>query len=347
MKKNDICAVITLTEISASLEPLTMKRPIGALPFASRFRIIDFNLSSLGAAGVKSVGLFIGKSGRSIYDHVRSGNPWGFESHINGGIFTFSQQFYKYSLGEARGYDDFYEDLIELVKRSHVGYVFISGSKTIANIDLNDVKAFHIREKCDITEMIDENGRKLNKYLLPTSKLYELIYRAVDEKVYVEVADLVRYYLNQEQVSQYVHHGYTAIISHVNDYFQANMDMLDPVKFKSLFYDTNPVVTKGRNGAPTFFTQDSKVVNSLIATDCVIRGHVNKGVISRRVHIDEDAQVNHAVVLQGCHIAKGAIVEYAILDKGVQVGEHAIIRGTQDNIKIVTKNEIVSAHEQR
>ncbi|NEW65714.1 glucose-1-phosphate adenylyltransferase subunit GlgD [Carnobacteriaceae bacterium zg-84] len=347
MRKNDICAVLSLTEQSDSLRALTLKRPIAALPFASRFRIIDFPLSSVSEAGVKSVALFIGKSGRSIYDHVRSGSSWGFDSHVNGGIFTFSQQFYKYSLGEEVGYEDFYEDLIEFVKRSHVGYVFISGSKVIANVNLEDVKQEHIESGCDITQIFDEGHRNLNKYLLSTPKLYEMISLAVKEKLFVEVDELIRHYSAKETVNTYIHLGYTAIINDLSDYFYANMDMLDSQKFKSLFYASNPVVTKTRNGAPSFFTDDAIVLNSLIATDCVVRGHVERSLLSRRVEVEKDAHVKNTIILQGCHIGKGASIEYAILDKGVQVGKGAVIKGTPDNILLITKNDIIGENEER
>ena len=92
MKMNSICAILNLTEDEKALKPLTQARPIASLPFASRYRLIDFNLSSISHAEINSVGIFIAGSGRSIYDHIRSGSVWNLESGLTGGIFTYSQQ---------------------------------------------------------------------------------------------------------------------------------------------------------------------------------------------------------------------------------------------------------------
>ena len=71
MVKNKLCAILNLTEDDQLLKPLTQNRPIAALPFADRYRVIDFALSSICHAEIDSVALFIAESGRSIYDHIR------------------------------------------------------------------------------------------------------------------------------------------------------------------------------------------------------------------------------------------------------------------------------------
>ncbi len=108
MKMNSICALLNLTEDEKALKPLTQARPIASLPFASRYRLIDFNLSSISHAEINSVGIFIAGSGRSIYDHIRSGSVWNLESGLTGGIFTYSQQMLK-AIQEHNGDDmDYY-----------------------------------------------------------------------------------------------------------------------------------------------------------------------------------------------------------------------------------------------
>ena len=55
MVKNRLAAILNLTEDNAAFIPLTNTRPIAALPFAGRYRIIDFLLSSISHANVPSV----------------------------------------------------------------------------------------------------------------------------------------------------------------------------------------------------------------------------------------------------------------------------------------------------
>ena len=75
MVKNKLCAILNLTEDDKALKPLTNTRPIAGLPFANRYRIIDFMLSDICYAEIDSVALFIAESGRSIYDLIRAFSP--------------------------------------------------------------------------------------------------------------------------------------------------------------------------------------------------------------------------------------------------------------------------------
>ena len=344
MKTNKICAVFTLTEEVDTLKPLTNKRPIASLPFASRYRIIDFSLSSAVNAGVQSVALFIGKSGRSVYDHIRGGKPWDLDSAISGGIFTFSQQFYKYSVGSVVGFTaDFYEDLTEFVRRSRSKYVYVTGSKILANVALDEVLDHHLSAAAEITSVVSEAGDKMNMYLLSTNLLLDLVDRAVSSELYLEADALVQHYADSYDTSEYVHRGYVANINSAQAYFEANMDMLSYKHFTSLLPIDRLVLTKDRNGAPAFYSEHAAVQNSLVATDCVIRGEVRNSVSFRRVEVAEGASVDHAILMQGCHIEAGARVSYAVLDKGVTVKAGAVLEGTPDQVVVVARNQVIEA----
>lgn len=346
MRKNTICAVLTLSELSGSLQPIIQKRPIAALPFAGRFRIIDFMLSNLSQARVQSVALFIGRSGKSIYDHIRSGKSWGFDSSINGGIFTFSKQFLKYATSMEMGFDEkFYEDVLEFVTRSRSEYVFVAGSKVLANIDIATLQEDHIQSGKDITTIVDVDGNAMNMYLLSKDVFFSVVQSAIENHSFLETDDLVKYSLSQYETHVYQHPGYVSSIDNIRAYYDANMDMLVRDKFVSLFDEKQPIITKDKNGAPTFYTQSSVVKNSLFATDCYVQGTVENSIIFRRVTVDKNAHVAHSVVMQGCKIEEGATVEYAILDKGVTVKSGATVRGTIDNIVVITSNRVIEVEE--
>lgn len=55
MRQGEMAAVIDLNEDVHTLLPLTEHRPIGTLPFAGRYRLIDFPLSAITAADIHSV----------------------------------------------------------------------------------------------------------------------------------------------------------------------------------------------------------------------------------------------------------------------------------------------------
>lgn len=378
MVKNKLCAIVNLTENEDALKPLTHMRPIGALPFASRYRLVDFMLSSVSHAEIDSCALFISESGRSIYDHVRSGESWNFDSRIAGGIFTFSQQNWKIRHVEENGNSDFYDNHRIFMERSHAEYVFVSGSKMIANVDIRAIQRHHINSQSDITLVyksvliqneedyslnthieLDQYGQiegmtqvyevpignkanvNLNMYVLSVEKVLEILQRAQEEACYMELDALIQRYLLDYTVNVYEYTGYAASIDSIKQYYRANMEMLDRSKFSALFTTSQPVLTKSKNGVPTYYAPNSTVSDSLIATSVRIDGEVTHSIINRKVRVHKDAKVTNSIVMQGTEIREGAVVEYAIIDKNCIIEPHTQIIGSPDNIIVVKRQTVL------
>lgn len=380
MVKNKLCAIVNLTENEDHLKPLTHGRPIAALPFAGRYRVLDFSLSSVAHAEIDSCALFISESGRSIYDHIRSGDSWNFDSQITGGIFTFSQQNWKLRHIREHGSDDFYDNHRIFMKRSHAEYVFVSGSKMIANVDIRAVHKHHVDSDAEITVVykpiildkvreytvdmnlkLDDYGQlidltplkdavegekvnvNLNMYVLSVKQMKAIIEVAESEGVYLELDSLIEKYLLDYNINVYEYTGYSANVETMDRFYNANMEMLDRAKFNSLFYTSQPILTKTKNGVPTYYDIKSKVRESIIGTGVRIDGEVYRSIINRKVRIHENAVVKGSVIFQDTEIGEGAHIEYAIIDKDCIIKPGAKIIGTPENIKVIGKNTIVEA----
>ena len=150
--KTKYAAILNLVEDDNKLLPLTRRRPIASLPFACRYRLIDFPFSSLTNAEVPSAALFISGTGRSLYDHIRSGITWGLDNPTGGGVFTHSQLELKSKFDEGRKYSStYYEDHANYITRSKADYVVISGSRILANIQIKPMTNYHLQKQSDIT----------------------------------------------------------------------------------------------------------------------------------------------------------------------------------------------------
>ena len=57
MKNNQMCAIIVDELNDDALKPLTNERPLGTLFFDCKYRLIDFELSSVVNAGIRNVQL--------------------------------------------------------------------------------------------------------------------------------------------------------------------------------------------------------------------------------------------------------------------------------------------------
>ncbi|MBS4461292.1 glucose-1-phosphate adenylyltransferase subunit GlgD [Aerococcaceae bacterium zg-B36] len=378
MVKNKLCAIVNLTENEEPLRPLTNGRPVAALPFAGRYRVVDFPLSNIAHAEIDSCALFISESGRSIYDHIRSGDSWNFDSQITGGIFTFSQQNWKLRHLQENAGGHFYDDHRLYMKRSHANYVFVSGSKIIANVDIRAIYRHHLSSEADVTVVykpivleearrysedmnlvLDNYGQlldvvplreageaervnvNLGMYILSVDKMNELMTRAEAEGRYGEVDSVIESYLLDQTVNVYEYTGYTANVETIDRYYQAHMDLLDRAKYNAVFHTSQPILTKSKNGTPTYYAPHSVVKDSILATGVTVDGEVLRSVINRKVHIESDAKVKHSIIFQGTKVESGAVVEYAIIDKNCVIKAGARVIGTPDNLVVIGKNTVV------
>ena len=78
MVKSNINALgIIFPNYYDSLVPeLVNERLMGSIPFASRYRLIDFVLSSMVNSGINSVSVLVREKYHSLMDHLGSGREW-------------------------------------------------------------------------------------------------------------------------------------------------------------------------------------------------------------------------------------------------------------------------------
>ena len=92
MKIDKYSAILGNTVGYHDMDGLTAHRPIASLPFGGKYRLIDFPLSNLANAGIRSVfGIFQNENISSVFDHIRSGREWGLStllSHYYLGIYN-------------------------------------------------------------------------------------------------------------------------------------------------------------------------------------------------------------------------------------------------------------------
>ena len=71
-----VMGVINLQANGDLIHELSDRRAVEMLPFAGRYRLIDFALSSLVNSGVLNVGVMLPAKSRSVLDHLRSSSRW-------------------------------------------------------------------------------------------------------------------------------------------------------------------------------------------------------------------------------------------------------------------------------
>ena len=73
------------------LKVLTTKRAKPAVPFAGKYRIIDFPLSNCVNSGIVDVLVLTQYRPHSLNDHIGRGRPWDLDRSFTGGVQLFNR----------------------------------------------------------------------------------------------------------------------------------------------------------------------------------------------------------------------------------------------------------------
>ena len=379
-KRNRVLGLINLTESDFQMKSLTDHRPVAAIPFGGRYRIIDFVLSNMSLAGVDTIGIYLQGKERSLMDHIRSGHPWDMD-RMSGGIFYFSPYSSPDRTYDIRGDIMNYYNNIDLLEKSNCEYVIMSSTAMVMNIDFNKVIDAHIDSKVDVTvvyknydstdhyydnayilnteedDRINSFGVKIVKrtsknvtsltkvstetYIMKVSLLKELIEDAVSSGSSTYMREVLHDAARLYHFKGYEFKGYIAYISSIQNYYISNMDLLNEEHLMDLFYGSSLINTKIRNENPSFYSGDSNVTNSLIANGCVIEGEVVNSILFRRVHVEKGARIENSIIMQNGTVKKGANLKNCIADKNVIVSEGQMMSGTKKNPLVLVKNSVI------
>lgn len=366
---NNCIGIINLDENEQRINELTRHRSLASLPIAGRYRVIDFVLSNMTNSGVENIGIFTKNKSRSLMDHLTNGRPWDLHRKNDGlRVFNFADL--------DPSHDDihnFWEN-IDFLEYSRRDYVLISSSYMICNIDYNEVLNYHREQGNDITIVyknvkdckenftdcevlnLDDNSNvisigenisyrsnsniNMEMYIMKKSLFIDIIYKSIKSGMYKKVKQFIGDNLKDLKVRGYEFKGYLACINSIKSYYDANMDFLKEKVSKELFYSNSPIYTKPKDECPTQYTENSSVVNSIIANGSYIEGTVRNCVIGRKVFIGKDSVLENCVILQNGMIEDGVKMNRVITDKGVVIKKGEELKGLEDNPVTIPKKRI-------
>ena len=371
----DVMGIIFTGENDSRLRELTMLRAIAALPVAARFRVIDFQVSSMVNAGMKNIGVITQKNYHSLMDHLGSGKEWDLHGK-NEGLHILPPFLTRENVGVYTGLLDALRSNSNYLERSKQTTLVLSGSDIIYNARMDELIRFHLDTDASVTLLytkdpsmkrnelgtylnLDESGNVTDMEIQPTTPTYEnsymkvlvikreLLLNLVDKAVAHGLHDLDRDLLmkmvreGQYRVNAYEYKGECWRIDSVQSFFRFNMDILDPEKRRGIFRDDLPVYTKVRDEMPTYYGDHAKVVNTLMADGCIIEGTVENSILSRGVRVAPDAHVKNCIVMQDGQVHSGAYIENCILDKQSVIKRNAKLIGPDAYPIVIGKNVVI------
>ena len=362
-------------ESNMQLRELTYSRSIAAVPFAGRYRCIDFILLSLVNTGITNVGIITQKNYHSLMDHLESGKEWDLHRKRDG-LFILPPFVTRDNTGIYRGTIDALRSVLGYIRRSAQRYIVLTGSHTIYNTTFTDMLAQHIRTGADITIMyneeagfdpedqymdlrlaLHESGRvtdlqldpyrplsglqSCDTYVMEKTLLEYLIEEAAAHDYTDFTRDVLLRHVDSLKIYGWRYDGYVARLNSLTSFFRHNMAVLDRAVREDLFNREHPIYTKVKDEAPARYGQHASVRNSLVADGCVVEGTVENSVLFRGVHVGEGSVVRDCILMQASDIHSGSELNHVILDKGVTVKNSRRLAGYDSFPIIVRKGSVI------
>ena len=352
-------------------------RLMASIPFAGRYRIIDFLLSSLANCGISNIAIVVRENYHSLMDHLGSGRAWDL-LRKNGGLSIFPPYAEK-NMKVYSGRVEALESILPYLKSKKEKYVIMMDANIAVDFDFNAMLAEHIESGADVTvayteqeipaeliragshgdmyytlklddgrvrrifmnsEMCGKQNLSMNIYIMDREALIDKIHAAFVRGYSCFERDILAPRLEKYNIRGYKYDGYYARICGLKSYFDENMKLLDD---ENLFNDTATaeIYTKIRDDNPTRYINGCKTKNNLVADGCVIEGDVENCVLFRGVKIAKGAKIRNSVLMQDTVVNAGARLDYVVTDKNVTIEVGQELKGTDTQPFYVAKGHTV------
>lgn len=343
------------------LSVLTAKRAKPAVPFAGKYRIIDFALSNCVNSGLVDVMVLAQYRPHSLVEHIGAGGPWDLNRDFTGGVRIYTPYKARHESTWYAGTADAVQQNFSFIKQARPDLVLILSGDHIYAMNYDALIAFHNDHQADLTIatirvpleeasrfgilQVDESYRVVDfveKPARPPSNLVNMgvyLFRLdVLNRVLLEdhflpdsTHDFGKDILprlvkdGQTRVYAFPYSGYWVDVGTIYSYWKAHMDLLSPNPPIDLNDRSWVIHTRTEERPPVRILSGAEVHDSMISDGCLLEpgARVEHSVLSPGVVVRRGAQVRESILLTDTVIEAEARLERCIVDKRVRIGEHA------------------------
>jgi glucose-1-phosphate adenylyltransferase len=357
-------AFILAGGIGKRLSLMTSHRAKPAVPFAGKYRIIDFTLTNCVRSGIGEVFVLAQYISRSLERHLGIGKPWDLD-RATGGLHVLHPHLGFRAADWYKGTADAIYQNMSILESLDSDHVLILSGDHVYNMDYGDFLSYHISSGRPLTVAVSDVPRSMTRHFgiatvngsgkllrfdekpdvasstLASMGIYifdrnflistlERLKKSHDDLDFGKhiIPDLVK----RGKVSAFRYGGFWLDIGTLKSYYQASLSLLTKRPRLQLSGSGRGVMTAPDDYPPMRLMPGSRVERSMICSGSIISGTVRSSVLSPGVIVENGALVEESVILQDCVIGKGAKVVRSILDKDVRVGSEAVIGPGKANI---------------
>jgi glucose-1-phosphate adenylyltransferase len=341
------------------LTVLSEKRAKPAVPFAGKFRIIDFTLSNCVNSGIFTVAVLTQYRPHSLNEHIGIGKPWDLD-RARGGV-RILQPF------QGRGgqiwyggtADAIYQNL-NYIREQRADTVVVLSGDHIYKMDYRPMLQFHHERGADLTiALMPVPLEETNRFGIMTvddeDRITAFFEKPKDRDkgnlasmgIYVFNADILERRLSEgneqsprtdfgkhvipamleagDNIIAYRFNDYWVDVGTVDSYWATNLELVQTKPELDLYSENWPIHTRSEERPPVKSGPQAQISQSMISNGCVVRGKVINSVLSPGVYVSPGAVVEESIIMNDTWIGPGARVHKSVVDKGVVIGDGAQI----------------------
>ncbi len=357
-------AMILAGGAGTRLMTLSDKRAKPAVPFAGKFRIIDFTLSNCIHSSITAVGVLTQYQPHSLQQHIGIGKPWDLD-RVQGGVHILqpytapgAQAWYAGTADAIlrnRFYIDNYDpDLVLILSGDHIykmnyapmlrQHQETGADLTVAvmPVPLAETPRFGIMQIDSDSRVaaFHEKPQGLDKGNLASMGIYvfnrtRLMERLAEGSPETPRSDFGQHVIPamieaQDKVYAFEFAGYWVDVGTIDSYWNTSLELLQKEPPLDLYSGAWPILTRSMEQPPAKLAAQAEVSNSMLCNGSVVKGRVANSVLSPGVFVSAGAMVENSVIMNYTWIGPGAHVENAIVDKSVVIGAGAHV-GTAEH----------------
>ncbi|HEX5688495.1 MAG TPA: glucose-1-phosphate adenylyltransferase subunit GlgD [Roseiflexaceae bacterium] len=343
---------------SPALSALTAERSEAAVPFAGKYRIVDFTLSNCVNSGIYNVGVLTQYRPRSLHEHIGVGKPWDLDRRI-GGVRVLHPFLTSEGGDWQRGNADAVRANLDFIADQPVDVVLVLAGDHVYKMDYRPMLQMHQERNADVTVAVHSvSPHEVQRYGIVTvdsaghvsrfdekprrspSSMASMGIYAFRKSFLIELLsspgndfgrDIMPKVVGQTDVAGYNFQGYWADVGTVQAYYEANMALLVETPPLDLYDPEWVIHTRSEERPAAEIGAEARVEGSLLCDGCRVNGQVIRSIIAPGVVIAEGAIVRDSILLTDTVIESGAVIDHCILDKETFVGANALVGDGDDN----------------
>lgn len=347
------------------LDVLTLYRPKSAVPFGGFARVIDFALSNLMNSGLERVAILSQYRNFSLINHIGTGAAWDMIGRHRGISILPPFKGYDKSHWYRGSADAVYQNLDYIQHLDPAGVLILSGDH-VYRMDYRDMIDYHWAKDADLTitclkvpaamahrygvvNIDDEDGgiggrvtgyaekpsspqsdwASMTIYCFKPGVLREVLEANAREDDSFEFGrDIIPRLMGEgKRIYGYKFSGYWGYTRTVEEYWQANMDLLGAsplIRLSEWGLRTNLEHRNIRDCQPLKTGSAASICDSLIYNGCIV-----------------DGEVSNSVLFPGVHVKKGAVIKDSVLFFNNVVGENCRLSKVVSDVNTVYGPDVV------